>query len=55
MVYITKTNYAKSESNSLRTTIPKDIVDQLNLSHGDNIVWIDNENKDGVCIKKLDL
>ena len=53
MTYITKTNYAKSDSNSLRTTIPKEIVDKLGLSQGDNLIWILNEDKKSVCVKNV--
>lgn len=55
MTYITKTNYAKSDSNSLRTTIPKEIVDKLGLSQGDNLIWTLNEDKKSVCVKKLEI
>lgn len=54
MNIITKTNYANTKSNSLRTTIPKEVVDKLGLSNGDNLIWI-VEDKNSVCIKKLNL
>ena len=54
MNIITKTNYADNKSNSLRTTIPKEVVDKLELSKGDNLIWI-VEDKKSVCIKKLEL
>lgn len=36
---ITKVVIAKTESESLRTTIPSDIVSILKLSNGDSIKW----------------
>ncbi len=36
---ITKVVVAKTESESLRTTIPSDIVSILGLSSGDSIKW----------------
>ena len=54
MNIITKTNNADTTSNSLRTTIPKEVVDKLGLSIGDNIVWV-IEDENSVCIKKLKL
>lgn len=55
MNIITKTNYADNKSNSLRTTIPKEVVDKLELVKGDNLIWVVDEDKNSVCIKKLDL
>lgn len=52
MNIITKTNNADTTSNSLRTTIPTEVVDKLGLSKGDNIVWV-IEDENSVCIKKL--
>ena len=54
MNIITKTNYADNKSNSLRTTIPKEVVDKLELTKGDNLIWV-VEDKNSVCIKKLKL
>lgn len=58
--FISKTNYAASHSGSLRVTIPKEIVDKLELSKGDSIKWIlteDDETQEvtSVMIEKLDL
>jgi len=36
---VTTLNRATSKSNSLRTTIPKGIVRQFNLSEGDKLNW----------------
>ena len=36
---ITKLTKATSKSDSLRTTVPKGIVKQLNLKEGDEIDW----------------
>ena len=36
---ITKLTKATSKSDSLRTTVPKGIVRQLNLEEGDKIKW----------------
>ena len=55
MNIVTKTNYADNKSNSLRTTIPKEVVDKLGLSKGDNLIWVIDEDKNSVCIKKLNL
>lgn len=58
--FISKTNYATSKSDSLRVTIPKEIVDELNLTRGDSIKWIltkdDETNKiSSITVEKLDL
>lgn len=58
--FISKTNYANLQSESLRVTIPKEIVDKLKLSKGDSVKWIlteDNETNEvtSVEIEKLDL
>lgn len=58
--YISKTNYANLQSESLRVTIPKEIVDKLKLSKGDSVKWIlteDDETNEvtSVEIEKLDL
>ena len=58
--FISKTNYANLQSESLRVTIPKEIVDKLELSKGDSVKWIlteDDETNEvkSVKIEKLDL
>ena len=58
--FISKTNYANLQSESLRVTIPKEIVDKLKLSKGDSIKWILTEDAEtnevaSVEIEKLDL
>ncbi|MBQ2651935.1 MAG: AbrB/MazE/SpoVT family DNA-binding domain-containing protein [Methanobrevibacter sp.] len=58
--FISKTNYAASHSGSLRVTIPKEIVDKLELSKGDSVKWILTENEEtneisSVKVEKLDL
>ena len=58
--FISKTNYANLQSGSLRTTIPKEIVDKLKLSKGDSIKWIltfDEETNEisSVTVEKLEL
>lgn len=58
--FISKTNYANLQSESLRVTIPKEIVDKLGLSKGDSVKWIlteDEENNEvsSVKIEKLEL
>lgn len=55
--FITKTNYANLRSDSLRCTIPKEIVSALNIEKGDSIKWILEESADGpkVTVEKLDL
>ena len=42
--FISKTNYANLQSESLRVTIPKEIVDKLKLSKGDSVKWILTED-----------
>ncbi|MBQ9024804.1 MAG: AbrB/MazE/SpoVT family DNA-binding domain-containing protein [Methanobrevibacter sp.] len=52
--FISKTNYANLHSDSLRCTIPKEIVKALNLEKGDSIKWtLDETGK--VTVEKLDL
>lgn len=58
--FITKTNYGNLQSGSLRTTIPKEIVEELQLSKGDSVKWIldkDDETDEiiSVTVEKLDL
>lgn len=58
--FISKTNYANLQSESLRVTIPKEIVNKLGLSKGDSIKWIlteDDETNEvtSVKIEKLEL
>ena len=55
MNIITKTSQANNETYSLRTTIPKEVVGFLELSKGDNLIWVIDEDKNSVCIKKLNL
>ena len=47
--FVTKVNHANSKSTTLRTSIPKEIVNSLDLSHGDDLVWnidvVDGEMK----------
>ena len=45
--YNTKATNAHPKSKSLRATIPKEIVEILDLSHGDTVQWqVDVESKD---------
>lgn len=45
--YNTKVNPANPNSKSLRTTVPKEIVEILNLEQGDTVQWqVDVESKD---------
>lgn len=57
--FISKTNYANLQSESLRVTIPKEIVEKLDLSKGDSVKWtltVDEEtNESTVSMEKLDL
>ena len=53
MKLLTKIGYNTTKSDSLKTTIPQEIVDKLNLNKGDTLVWVYEE--DSVCIKKLNL
>lgn len=40
-----------SKSNSLRTTIPKFIIDQLKLGSGDKVDWSIQGNGEGAWLK----
>ena len=53
MKLLTKIGYNTNKSDSLKTTIPQEIVDKLNLKKGDTLIWYCYENNVGV--KKLDL
>ena len=56
--FISKTNYANLQSGSLRVTIPKEIVDKLEISKGDSVKWIlteDGEKVSSVKVEKLEL
>ena len=53
--YVTKINYANPRYNSLRCGIPKEIVELLNLSAGDNLKWILDEDTGKVSVEKLEL
>ena len=37
--FLTKVNRANNNAKTLRTSIPKEIVNSLELSHGDDLVW----------------
>lgn len=54
--FISKTNYAAPHSDSLRCTIPKEIVTELDINKGDSIVWSiekDENDKTRIIVKKL--
>ena len=55
--FVTKTNYANPQSESIRCTIPKEIVAALSIEKGDSIKWVLEETPDGpkVYFEKLDL
>ena len=59
MKFISKPNYASPHSDSLRCTIPKEIVNELNISKGDSIVWCIQKNDDNddvvITVEKLEL
>lgn len=50
MPFLTKTAKASSKSNSLRTTIPKEVVDHFNLDIHDVLIW--EIKNDRLSIKK---
>lgn len=54
--YETKITSARSNSKSVRTTVPKEVVQFMNLSKGDNIKWIVEitGNKVVISIVKID-
>lgn len=51
--YITTVGYANKNTNTLRSVIPLNIVNELELKPTDKICWIIDENKN-ISIKKLD-
>ena len=52
--YTTKINYANSNKTTMKSVVPTDIINHLQLSHGDTIKWIITD--DGkVEIEKLEL
>ena len=53
--YTTKVAKANSHGNSLRCTIPQQVVSALNLECEDNIKWIikENEGTTTVIVEKL--
>lgn len=53
MKQLTKIGYNTNKSDSLKTTIPSEVVEKLELNKGDTLIWICDEGN--VCIKKLDL
>ena len=42
---LTKVTKAATNSKSLRTTIPEDIVSELKISRGDLLIWSNEEKK----------
>ena len=49
--YNTKATNAHPKSKSLRATIPKEIVELLDLEHGDTVQWnVDVENNENYRI-----
>lgn len=54
--YKTKITSARPNSKSVRTTVPKEVVQFLNLSEGNNIKWIVEVTNDKVVttIVKID-
>lgn len=54
--YGTKITSARANSKSVRTTVPKEVAQFMNLSEGDTIKWIVEITNDKVvtCIVKID-
>lgn len=52
--YNTKITLARSNSKSVRTTIPHEVVKFLDLSEGDNLKWIVDVNSENIktCVLK---
>lgn len=53
--YNTKVNNANPNSNSLRTTIPKEVTKILDISTGDTLEWdidVINNNEFRIIVKK---
>lgn len=56
--FLTKVNRANNNAKTLRTSIPKEIVNSLELSHGDDLVWnvevVNNEELKIFVTKKVE-
>ena len=50
--FLTKTSKAHSKSESLRTTIPKEIVKDSGLDSHDVLIWDFNKKNNEIIIKK---
>lgn len=53
MKQLTKIGYNTNKSDSLKTTIPFEVVEKLQLKKGDTLIWVCD--KDNVSVEKLDL
>jgi bifunctional DNA-binding transcriptional regulator/antitoxin component of YhaV-PrlF toxin-antitoxin module len=47
-----KVNKANAQNNSIRCTIPKQVVSALNIAEGDTIKWIITEDNN-IIVEKL--
>ena len=54
MPFLTKISKASSKSDSIRTTIPKEIADGFNLKVHDVLIWKMNKKSNELIIKKWD-
>ena len=52
--YTTKVNYANKNSTTLKSVIPSQIVNHLQLTNTDTIKWISNDDGQ-VLLEKLEL
>ena len=53
--FTTKVNKANNKASTLRTSIPKEIAESLDLSHGDDLSWnveVVNEDEIKISISK---
>ena len=52
--FLTKIAKASSKSNSIRTTIPKEIADEFELRVHDVLIWKSDKQSGEITIKKWD-
>ena len=52
--YTSKLNYANSNKTTMKAVVPSDIISHLQLSHGDTLKWIINQDG-SVQLEKLEL
>ena len=48
--YTSKVSKANTHSNSLKCTIPQQVVSSLNITNGDSLKWIINEDNEKITV-----